>query len=250
MWVTSPDWRSSQSTWLACCASLRQEMVLAALRSAYAPTKTVSVLFTYPSLHITMLTSGLQVSVWKDSMWVSVFSAPGPVGHLSFTEILDTSLKVSWKDPPEKNGILTGTRTRIMVISSDLRKWVYSQPLSVLCSQGIAFPGRNSTGRTRASRITCRTSRRSTGSPVWLHSLPTPFRWPGWPPKVKVSCRPPPFPLVCHQVSFFSFKVFFHSKIESIPSCHHFPAKLVSPVLLWWLYYLQLLFQINKKLCS
>uniref|UniRef100_A0A8C1JAD0 Sidekick cell adhesion molecule 2a n=1 Tax=Cyprinus carpio TaxID=7962 RepID=A0A8C1JAD0_CYPCA len=35
---------------------------------------------------------------------------PGPVGHLSFTEILDTSLKVSWKDPPEKNGILTGYR--------------------------------------------------------------------------------------------------------------------------------------------
>lgn len=35
--------------------------------------------------------------------------APGPVGHLSFTEILDTSLKVSWSDPSEKNGILTGT---------------------------------------------------------------------------------------------------------------------------------------------
>lgn len=42
-------------------------------------------------------------------MLVFVSSAPGPVGHLSFTEILDTSLKVSWKDPPEKNGILTGT---------------------------------------------------------------------------------------------------------------------------------------------
>uniref|UniRef100_A0A3B3TET8 Sidekick cell adhesion molecule 2 n=1 Tax=Paramormyrops kingsleyae TaxID=1676925 RepID=A0A3B3TET8_9TELE len=35
---------------------------------------------------------------------------PGPVGHLSFTEILDTSLKVSWRDPHEKNGILTGYR--------------------------------------------------------------------------------------------------------------------------------------------
>ncbi|XP_036829173.1 protein sidekick-2-like [Oncorhynchus mykiss] len=34
---------------------------------------------------------------------------PGAVGHLSFTEILDTSLKVSWKDPNEKNGVLTGT---------------------------------------------------------------------------------------------------------------------------------------------
>ncbi|XP_061455411.1 protein sidekick-1 isoform X4 [Rhineura floridana] len=33
---------------------------------------------------------------------------PGPVGHLSFTEILDTSLKVSWQEPVEKNGIITG----------------------------------------------------------------------------------------------------------------------------------------------
>uniref|UniRef100_A0A8D1KYH1 Protein sidekick-1 n=1 Tax=Sus scrofa TaxID=9823 RepID=A0A8D1KYH1_PIG len=38
------------------------------------------------------------------------FSLPGPgaVGHLSFTEILDTSLKVSWQEPLEKNGIITG----------------------------------------------------------------------------------------------------------------------------------------------
>ncbi|XP_069511212.1 protein sidekick-2 isoform X2 [Ambystoma mexicanum] len=36
--------------------------------------------------------------------------APGPVGHLSFIDILDTSLKVIWKDPVEKNGILTGYR--------------------------------------------------------------------------------------------------------------------------------------------
>uniref|UniRef100_A0A8C8RVJ0 Sidekick cell adhesion molecule 2 n=1 Tax=Pelusios castaneus TaxID=367368 RepID=A0A8C8RVJ0_9SAUR len=35
---------------------------------------------------------------------------PGPVGHLSFSEILDTSLKVSWREPLEKNGILTGYR--------------------------------------------------------------------------------------------------------------------------------------------
>ncbi|XP_035260908.1 protein sidekick-1 isoform X3 [Anguilla anguilla] len=34
--------------------------------------------------------------------------APGPVGHLSFTEILDTSLRVSWQEPVEKNGIITG----------------------------------------------------------------------------------------------------------------------------------------------
>lgn len=36
-------------------------------------------------------------------------AAPGAVGHLSFTEILDTSLKVSWSEPGEKNGVLTGT---------------------------------------------------------------------------------------------------------------------------------------------
>ncbi|CAB1313297.1 unnamed protein product, partial [Coregonus sp. 'balchen'] len=35
---------------------------------------------------------------------------PGAVGHLSFTEILDTSLKVSWREPGEKNGVLTGYR--------------------------------------------------------------------------------------------------------------------------------------------
>ncbi|XP_072916750.1 protein sidekick-1 isoform X1 [Hemitrygon akajei] len=33
---------------------------------------------------------------------------PGPIGHLMFSEILDTSLKVSWQEPQEKNGILTG----------------------------------------------------------------------------------------------------------------------------------------------
>ncbi|XP_053132291.1 protein sidekick-1 isoform X2 [Hemicordylus capensis] len=33
---------------------------------------------------------------------------PGAVGHLSFMEILDTSLKVSWQEPVEKNGIITG----------------------------------------------------------------------------------------------------------------------------------------------
>lgn len=35
-------------------------------------------------------------------------AAPGPVGHLSFTEILDTSLRVSWEEPLEKNGIVSG----------------------------------------------------------------------------------------------------------------------------------------------
>ncbi|KAI4832501.1 hypothetical protein KUCAC02_015465, partial [Chaenocephalus aceratus] len=33
---------------------------------------------------------------------------PGPVRHLSFTAILDTSLRVSWAEPEDKNGIITG----------------------------------------------------------------------------------------------------------------------------------------------
>ncbi|XP_049577112.1 protein sidekick-1 isoform X1 [Syngnathus scovelli] len=33
---------------------------------------------------------------------------PGPVRHLSFTKILDTSVQVSWAEPEEKNGIVTG----------------------------------------------------------------------------------------------------------------------------------------------
>ena len=50
------------------------------------------------------------------SLSLSVFSrsAPGAVGHLSFTEILDTSLKVSWREPGEKNGVLTGTSRPVL----------------------------------------------------------------------------------------------------------------------------------------
>uniref|UniRef100_A0A3B4UYM2 Sidekick cell adhesion molecule 1 n=1 Tax=Seriola dumerili TaxID=41447 RepID=A0A3B4UYM2_SERDU len=33
---------------------------------------------------------------------------PGPVRRLSFTEILDTSLRVSWAEPEDRNGIITG----------------------------------------------------------------------------------------------------------------------------------------------
>uniref|UniRef100_A0A8C2CMV1 Sidekick cell adhesion molecule 1b n=1 Tax=Cyprinus carpio TaxID=7962 RepID=A0A8C2CMV1_CYPCA len=33
---------------------------------------------------------------------------PGPVTQLSFTEILDTSLRISWQEPDDKNGIITG----------------------------------------------------------------------------------------------------------------------------------------------
>ncbi|KAH0631997.1 hypothetical protein JD844_019978 [Phrynosoma platyrhinos] len=41
---------------------------------------------------------------------------PGAVGHLSFTEILDTSLKVSWQEPVEKNGIITGKYQQVAIM--------------------------------------------------------------------------------------------------------------------------------------
>lgn len=46
---------------------------------------------------------------WPCEVTLFYLAAPGAVGHLSFTEILDTSLKVSWSEPGEKNGVLTGT---------------------------------------------------------------------------------------------------------------------------------------------
>lgn len=49
----------------------------------------------------------------KRLYYVLCHPAPGAVGHLSFTEILDTSLKVSWSEPNEKNGVLTGTVTPV-----------------------------------------------------------------------------------------------------------------------------------------
>lgn len=39
------------------------------------------------------------------------------MGHLSFTEILDTSLKVSWQEPVEKNGIITGKYQLLLFFS-------------------------------------------------------------------------------------------------------------------------------------
>lgn len=51
-----------------------------------------------------LLPSGVGLRAEPGCLW----AVPGPVGHLSFSDILDTSLKVSWQEPLEKNGILTG----------------------------------------------------------------------------------------------------------------------------------------------
>uniref|UniRef100_A0A8C6TGS4 Sidekick cell adhesion molecule 1a n=1 Tax=Neogobius melanostomus TaxID=47308 RepID=A0A8C6TGS4_9GOBI len=44
---------------------------------------------------------------------------PGPVRQLTFSEILDTSLKVSWAEPEDKNGIITGFVLRWEVLGSE-----------------------------------------------------------------------------------------------------------------------------------
>lgn len=44
---------------------------------------------------------------------------PGPVRQLTFSEILDTSLKVSWAEPEDKNGIITGYVLRWEVFGAE-----------------------------------------------------------------------------------------------------------------------------------
>ncbi|XP_077460380.1 sidekick cell adhesion molecule 1b [Stigmatopora argus] len=79
----------------------------------------------YPSSRHTGLVSGLKKFTWYFSS-ILCFTTPGdgprspptllqthedipgPVRHLSFTKILDTSMEVSWEEPEEKNGIVIG----------------------------------------------------------------------------------------------------------------------------------------------
>ncbi|XP_041838887.1 protein sidekick-1-like isoform X2 [Melanotaenia boesemani] len=79
----------------------------------------------YPSSRHTGLVSGLKKFTWyygstlcfttpgdgprsSPTLLQTHEDTPGPVRHLSFTEILDTSLRVSWAEPEDKNGIITG----------------------------------------------------------------------------------------------------------------------------------------------
>uniref|UniRef100_A0A3Q2YF35 Sidekick cell adhesion molecule 1 n=1 Tax=Hippocampus comes TaxID=109280 RepID=A0A3Q2YF35_HIPCM len=79
----------------------------------------------YPSSRHTGLVSGLRKFTWyfgsilcfttpgdgprsPPTMLQTHEDTPGPVRHLSFTKILDTSVQVSWAEPEEKNGIITG----------------------------------------------------------------------------------------------------------------------------------------------
>ncbi|KAM4631625.1 protein sidekick-1 [Discoglossus pictus] len=48
---------------------------------------------------------------------------PGAVGHLTFSEILDTSLKVTWQEPAEKNGIIIGYRISWEIYGKNESGW-------------------------------------------------------------------------------------------------------------------------------
>uniref|UniRef100_A0AAX7VLX9 Sidekick cell adhesion molecule 1a n=1 Tax=Astatotilapia calliptera TaxID=8154 RepID=A0AAX7VLX9_ASTCA len=79
----------------------------------------------YPSSRHTGLVSGLKKFTWyygstlcfttpgdgprsPPTLVQTHEDTPGRVRRLSFTEILDTSLRVSWAEPEDKNGIITG----------------------------------------------------------------------------------------------------------------------------------------------
>ncbi|XP_058891430.1 protein sidekick-1-like isoform X2 [Acipenser ruthenus] len=57
---------------------------------------------------------------------------PGAVGHLSFTEILDMSLRVSWQEPQEKNGIITGYHVTWEVYGRNATRVTRTLPNSTL----------------------------------------------------------------------------------------------------------------------
>ncbi|XP_036967899.1 protein sidekick-1-like isoform X6 [Acanthopagrus latus] len=87
--------------------------------------KVVTITPDYPGARHTGLVSGLKKFTWyfgstlcfttpgdgpcsSPTLLQTHEDTPGPVRQLSFTEILDTSLRVSWSEPEDKNGIITG----------------------------------------------------------------------------------------------------------------------------------------------
>ncbi|KAJ7989955.1 hypothetical protein DPEC_G00309840 [Dallia pectoralis] len=103
---------------------------------------------------------------------------PGAVGHLSFTDILDTSLKVSWKDPNEKNGVLTGyrisweefnrTNTRVTHYLPNLTQEYRVTGLTSLTTYTIQVAGMTSKGHGQMSSSTI-----SSGVPPEMPGPPT-----------------------------------------------------------------------------
>ncbi|XP_024140669.1 protein sidekick-2 isoform X3 [Oryzias melastigma] len=103
---------------------------------------------------------------------------PGAVGHLSFTEILDTSLKVSWSEPNEKNGVLTGyrisweefnrTNTRVTHYLPNVTLEYRVTGLTALTTYTIEVAGMTSKGQGQLSSSTI-----SSGVPPELPGPPT-----------------------------------------------------------------------------
>ncbi|XP_041941993.1 protein sidekick-2 isoform X3 [Alosa sapidissima] len=103
---------------------------------------------------------------------------PGAVGHLSFTDILDTSLKVSWKEPHEKNGILTGyrisweefnrTNTRVTHYLPNQTQEYRVTGLTALTTYTIQVAGMTSKGQGQLSSSTI-----SSGVPPEMPGPPT-----------------------------------------------------------------------------
>ncbi|KAJ8390731.1 hypothetical protein AAFF_G00101110 [Aldrovandia affinis] len=103
---------------------------------------------------------------------------PGAVGHLSFTEILDTSLKVSWREPHEKNGVLTGyrisweefnrTNTRVTHYLPNVTLEYRVTGLTALTTYTIEVAGMTSKGQGQLSSSTI-----SSGVPPELPGPPT-----------------------------------------------------------------------------
>ncbi|KAJ3600310.1 hypothetical protein NHX12_031295 [Muraenolepis orangiensis] len=103
---------------------------------------------------------------------------PGAVGHLSFTDILDTSLKVSWKEPQEKNGLLTGyrisweefnrTNTRVTHYLPNLTQDYRVTGLTALTTYTIQVAGMTSKGQGALSSSTI-----SSGVPPEMPGPPT-----------------------------------------------------------------------------
>ncbi|TMS15293.1 Protein sidekick-2 [Larimichthys crocea] len=103
---------------------------------------------------------------------------PGAVGHLSFTDILDTSLKVSWKEPQEKNGVLTGyrisweefnrTNTRVTHYLPNLTQEYKVTGLTALTTYTIQVAAMTSKGQGQLSASTI-----SSGVPPELPGPPT-----------------------------------------------------------------------------
>lgn len=55
------------------------------------------------------------------------------MGHLSFTEILDTSLKVSWQEPLERNGVIMGKQS----FRLDKKGWLPCQTKLLRVAPGL-----------------------------------------------------------------------------------------------------------------